>query len=48
MALWAVGDHRLGPLAKALMLLGVGVNTFGAITFGRYWDFYWDGMFPVP
>jgi hypothetical protein len=47
MALWAVGGYRLGPLAKALILLGIGVNTFGAITFGRFWNFYWDGMFPV-
>ena len=47
MALWAVGGYRLGPLAKALILFGIGVNTFGAITFGRYWNFYWDGMFPV-
>jgi hypothetical protein len=47
MALWAVGGYRLGLLAKLLILWGVGVNTFGAVTFGRYWNFYWDGMFPV-
>lgn len=47
MALLAVGGHRLGPLARALILFGIGVNTFGAITFGRFWNFYWDGMFPV-
>lgn len=47
MALWAVGGHRMGLLARALILFGIGVNTFGAITFGRYWSFYWDGMFPV-
>ena len=47
MALWAVGGYRLGYLARALILFGVVVNTFGAITFGRAWSFYWDGMFPV-
>jgi hypothetical protein len=46
-ALLAVGGRRLGIFAKALIILGIAVNTFGAITFGRYWQFYWDGMFPV-
>jgi hypothetical protein len=44
----AVGGCRLGNFAKALILFGVAVNTFGAITFGRYWQFYWDSMFPIP
>jgi hypothetical protein len=32
---------------RALVVLGVGVNLFGAVTFGRMWQFYWNGMFPV-
>lgn len=47
-ALLALGGHRFGVFAKGLILFGVGVNTFGAITFGRMWQFYWDGIFPVP
>jgi hypothetical protein len=46
-AMLAVGGYRLGVFAKILIIFGIGVNTFGAITFGRYWNFYWDGMFPV-
>jgi hypothetical protein len=45
--LLAVGGRKLGIFAKLLIIFGVVVNTFGAITFGRYWKFYWDGMFPV-
>jgi hypothetical protein len=37
----------LGILAKTLIFAGIAVNTFGAITYYRYWQFYWDGMFPV-
>lgn len=47
-ALLALGGHRIGLFAKALILFGVGVNTFGAITFGRMWQYYWNGYFPVP
>jgi hypothetical protein len=32
----------------ALVLWGVGVNLLGAISFGRMWQFYWNGFFPVP
>lgn len=32
---------------RVLVVLGVGVNLFGAVTFGRMWQFYWNGMFPV-
>ncbi len=32
---------------RALVLVGVAVNTFGAVTFGRMWQFYWNGFFPV-
>ncbi|MCB9555661.1 MAG: hypothetical protein H6707_06120 [Deltaproteobacteria bacterium] len=46
-ALVAIGGRRIGTLAKTLILIGVAVNTFGALTFGRYWQYYWDGMFPT-
>ncbi|MCC6747352.1 MAG: hypothetical protein IT371_06815 [Deltaproteobacteria bacterium] len=46
-ALLAVGGYRIGKLAKILILFGIAVNTFGAVTYYRMWDFYWDGMFPV-
>jgi hypothetical protein len=49
--LLAIGGRKLGPLAVALIVFGVIVNTFGAITFGRTfgpgWDFYWDTFFPI-
>lgn len=45
--LLACGGRRQGLLFKAMVIWSIGVNTFGAITFNRYWDFYWDGMFPV-
>jgi hypothetical protein len=45
--LLALGGHRLGVLAKGLILLGVGINTFGAITFNRYMQFFEDFMFPM-
>ncbi|MFO0577175.1 MAG: hypothetical protein U1A78_24480 [Polyangia bacterium] len=32
---------------RALVVFGVGVNLFGAMTFGRMWQFYWNGLFPV-
>jgi hypothetical protein len=32
---------------RLLLLLGVVVNVFGAITFGRMWQFYFNGFFPV-
>ncbi|MCK5795882.1 MAG: hypothetical protein KAI47_01775, partial [Deltaproteobacteria bacterium] len=47
-ALLALGGHRLTIFKKGLILFGIGVNTFGAITFGRMWQYYWDGYFPVP
>jgi len=37
----------LGLWGKSAILFSLGVNTFGAITFGRYWQFYWDGFFPT-
>jgi hypothetical protein len=32
---------------RGLVLWGVAVNLFGAITFGRMWQFYFNGLFPV-
>jgi hypothetical protein len=32
---------------QVLVLWGILVNLFGAITFGRMWQFYWNGFFPV-
>jgi len=46
-ALLAIGGYRFGWRAKALIVLSIGINTFGAITFNRYWQFYWDGIFPI-
>jgi hypothetical protein len=46
-ALLAIGGYRLGLLAKALIVVSIAINTFGAITFNRFMQFYWDGMFPI-
>jgi hypothetical protein len=46
-ALWALGGRRLTFAARALILFGVVVNLFGALTFGRAWGYYYDGLFPV-
>ncbi|MCA9671492.1 MAG: hypothetical protein KC503_38105 [Myxococcales bacterium] len=46
-AILAVGGRKIGIFAQALIVFGIGVNTFGAITFGRYWNYYWDGMYPA-
>jgi hypothetical protein len=47
--LLAVGNPT-APLRwpfRALALFGVVVNLFGAVTFGRMWQFYFNGFFPV-
>ena len=39
------------PLSRGFCLCvvwGVLVNLFGALTFSRYWQFYFNGSFPVP
>jgi len=46
-ALLAIGGYRMGWRARTLILCGVAVNTFGALTFYRDMKFYWDTMFPV-
>lgn len=46
LCLIAIGGRRLGFWFKLLVIVGVGVNLFGALTFGRAPMFYFDGLFP--
>ena len=45
--LLAVGGYRFGALFKALVVYSVAVNTFGAVTFNRFMNFYQNDMFRV-
>jgi len=45
--LLAIGGRPLTRTFRALILVGVAVNLFGAVTFGRLWQFYFDGFFPI-
>ena len=45
--LLAIGGRPLTRTWKALILVGVVVNLFGALTFGRFWQYYFDGFFPI-
>ncbi len=45
--LLAIGGRPLTRTWKALILVGVVVNLFGAITFGRMGQFYFEGFFPI-
>jgi hypothetical protein len=45
--LLAVGNRPLTRTFKALIVAGIAVNLFGAITFGRMWQLYFDGFFPI-
>jgi hypothetical protein len=45
-ALLAIGGRPLTRRFKALILFGIAVNLFGAITFGRMGNFSFDGYFP--
>jgi hypothetical protein len=47
MMLLAVGGRPMTRTMKALILIGIGVNLFGAITFQRAWQFYQEGFFPI-
>jgi hypothetical protein len=47
MMLLSVGGRPLTRTMKALILVGMLVNLFGAITFGRMWQFYFDSFFPI-
>lgn len=45
-ALIAIGGRPIGRTAIALILFGIAVNLFGAITFGRYGAFYYETVLP--
>jgi hypothetical protein len=45
--LLAIGGRPITRTWKALILAGVIVNLFGAITFGRMTQHYFDGFFPI-
>ncbi len=45
--LLAVGGRPMTRTMKVLILVGVAVNLFGAITFGRAWHLYVDSFFPI-
>jgi hypothetical protein len=47
MLLLAIGGRPLTRTFKTLILVGVAVNLFGAITFGRMPQYYFDGFFPI-
>lgn len=45
-ALLAIGGRPIGRLGVALIVWGIVVNLFGAITFGRYGIFYYETVLP--
>jgi hypothetical protein len=45
--LLAVGGRKLGWTARTLILVGIAINLFGAITFQRVPQCYYDGFFPA-
>ena len=45
--LLAVGGRPMTRMWKALIVFGIVVNLFGAITFNRYWTYYHEGFFPL-
>jgi len=47
MTLLAVGNRPLTRTFRVLIVVGIGVNLFGALTFGRAWQLYYDGFFPI-
>jgi hypothetical protein len=47
MMLLAIGGRPLTRTWKALILVGIAVNLFGAVTFGRMWQYYSDTFFPI-
>ena len=44
--LLAIGGRPLTRTWKALILVGVAVNVFGAITFGRFWQYLFRRILP--
>jgi len=47
MMLLAIGGRPMTRTMRVLIVVGIAVNLFGAITFGRAWQYYWDGFFPI-
>lgn len=47
MMLLAIGNRPMTRTWKALIVVGIAVNLFGAVTFGRMWQYYFDGFFPI-
>ena len=47
MMLLAIGGRPMTRTWKTLIVVGIIVNLFGAITFGRMGQFYADGFFPI-
>ncbi|MEO6952858.1 MAG: hypothetical protein ABI321_13720 [Polyangia bacterium] len=45
--LLAIGGRPMTTTMKVVILVGIGVNLFGALTFGRAWQFYHEGFFPI-
>jgi hypothetical protein len=45
--LLAIGARKMTGTMKILIIVGIAVNLFGAITFGRMWQFYQDTFFPI-
>ena len=45
--LLAIGGREMTRTMKAIIIVGVAVNLFGAITFGRTWQLYQDTFFPI-
>jgi hypothetical protein len=39
----AIGGRPLRGFAKTLIVVGVVINLFGAVTFDRYWQYYRGG-----
>jgi hypothetical protein len=47
MLLLALGGRKVGWTMRVLILVGIAVNLFGAVSFGRMPGYYYDGFFPA-
>jgi hypothetical protein len=47
MMLLSIGGRRITRQFQILIAVGIAVNLFGALTFGRAWQYYFDGFFPI-
>jgi drug/metabolite transporter (DMT)-like permease len=47
MMLLAIGGRPMTRTWKVLIVVGIIVNLFGAVTFGRFSQFDYDGFFPI-